>query len=406
MNPRPEDRRLIDDTVAAAAAATELPDGSTHAFIAARMLDGRVDDLSRRFRRRFQQLTGPIMAKSLEDTLFYRFVPLLSLNEVGGAPERFGVTTEDFHRANRERAGSWPYAMVATATHDTKRGEDARSRLNILSELPDVWEDALQRWQALVAPLLSDAEAPDPNDQYMLLQALLGAWPIELLGERSNRNALNAFRDRMETYLIKALREGKRHTSWLRSDAAYEDASLALLRRLLGARSRFITEFRPLARRLAEAGTVASLSRTILKCTVPGIPDIYQGTEFWDFSLVDPDNRRPVDYEARITALSRPQPLDELLAHWQDGRIKQGLLARLLADRAAAPDLYAGDDYEPLEASGAGAGHVIAFSRTGGNERLVVVVPRLVAGMSGEEPFPLGSGLGRHPRDGCGRTVA
>ncbi|MET0744340.1 MAG: malto-oligosyltrehalose synthase [Microvirga sp.] len=389
--PAPADRRLVEETVAAAAAATDLPDGSTHAFIAARMLDGRVDDLSRRFRRRFQQLTGPIMAKSLEDTLFYRFVRLLSLNEVGGAPERFGVTPEDFHRANRERAGSWPNAMVATATHDTKRGEDARARLNILSELPDVWEEALERWTALVAPLLSDKEAPDRNDGYMLLQALLGAWPIELLGERSNRDALNSFRDRMEAYLIKALREGKRHTSWLRSDAAYEDACLALLRQLLGPRSRFIAEFRPLARRLAGAGMVASLSRTILKCTVPGIPDIYQGTEFWDLSLVDPDNRRPVDYDARITALDRPAPLDAMLARWQDGRIKQAVLARLLADRASAPALYAGGDYATLEASGGGAGHVIAFSRTAFGERLIVVVPRLVAGMSGENLVPVGA---------------
>ncbi|MDQ4135704.1 MAG: malto-oligosyltrehalose synthase, partial [Pseudomonadota bacterium] len=399
--PSAEDRALVEETIAKAKRRSALPDLTLHDFIAAALLGGietnapgRPDpELVRRFRRRFQQLTGPVMAKSLEDTLFYRYVRLLSLNEVGGDPAHFGGTVEDFHRANADRVSSWPNAMIATATHDTKRGEDARARLNALSEMPDVWRDALERFERIAAPHVAShdgEEAPDANDRYMLFQALLGAWPVELLEEEAPREAADAFRQRIEEYLLKALREAKRHTSWVHGNEAYESAATGLLTALLDPGGAFLTEFRPLARRLAGLGMLNGLARTALKATLPGVPDIYQGTEFWDLSLVDPDNRRPVDYDARMRALERSEPLPQLLRSWRDGRVKQGLLARLLADRAATPSLYADGAYQPLQAKGDKARNVLAFVRSCGTESLAVVAPRLVASIADGEAMPLG----------------
>jgi (1->4)-alpha-D-glucan 1-alpha-D-glucosylmutase len=241
-----------------------------------------------------------------------------------------------------------------------------------------------------VAPLLLDGEQPDRNDRYMMFQAILGAWPAELMRDRMSGAALSSFRERMEAYLVKALRESKRHTSWLRTNDAYEEASLGLLQTLLGGKSSFLKEFRPLAQQLTQAGALASLSRTILKCTVPGVPDIYQGTEFWDYSLVDPDNRRPVDYKARMVAISATAPLEKLLEEWPDGRIKQRVLSRLLADRAAAPDLYARGRYVPLAASGSFGDRIVAFERVWRGERLVVAVPRLTQALAADGSLPVG----------------
>ncbi|HEX2555979.1 MAG TPA: malto-oligosyltrehalose synthase [Microvirga sp.] len=403
--PSEEDRALVEGTIAKAKRRSALPDLSLHDFIAAALLGGietdapgRPDpDLVRRFRRRFQQLTGPVMAKSLEDTLFYRYVRLLSLNEVGGDPAHFGGTVEDFHRANADRAAAWPHAMIATATHDTKRGEDARARLNALSEMPDVWRDAIERFERIAAPHVANLdgeEGPDANDRIMLLQALLGAWPVELLEEGEAPERAESFRERMEGYLLKALREAKRHTSWVHGNESYENAATALLAALLAPGGPFLAEFRPLARRLATFGMLNGLARTALKATLPGIPDVYQGTEFWDFSLVDPDNRRPVDYEARVRALEGGETLPRLLERWHDGRVKQALLVRLLADRAETPSLYADGAYQPLEASGEKARHVLAFQRSCGPASLVVVVPRLVATLVDGEALPLGPAWG------------
>jgi (1->4)-alpha-D-glucan 1-alpha-D-glucosylmutase len=234
----PEDLRLVEDTIAKAKRGSTLPDRTTHDFIAGALLGrietespGRPDgDLLRRFRRRFQQLTGPVMAKSLEDTLFYRFVRLLPLNEVGGDPGHFGVTVDQFHAAASERARDWPHTIIATATHDTKRGEDARGRLLALSEMPDAWAEAVERFDRLAEPHLvaqDEGEAPDANDRYMLLQTLLGAWPFELMQEGSDQ-LLEPFRQRIEEYARKALREAKRHTSWVNTNDAYEQATLNL----------------------------------------------------------------------------------------------------------------------------------------------------------------------------------
>jgi (1->4)-alpha-D-glucan 1-alpha-D-glucosylmutase len=389
--PNPEDRTLLEDTIAASKRHSGLPDRTVHDFIASALLERHVEesparrdvDLVHRFRRRFQQLTGPVMAKSLEDTLFYRYVRLLSLNEVGGDPHHFGVSPRDFHQINQERARSWPHAMIATATHDTKRGEDARARLNILSEMPDAWVDALARWQRSTASHveLNDEAAPDANDQYLILQAILGAWPMELLDDLSHANAVASFRERIEGFTTKALREAKRHTSWVHENEAYEGATLDLVRAILTPNSLFLTEFLPLARRIAFLGMLASLARTVLKATSPGVPDTYQGTEMWDLSLVDPDNRRPVDYAGRSEALEREEPATALLRQWRDGRIKQMVLAALLADRARTPNLYAFGDYHALWASGRYAEHVLAFTRSCGRDRLIVVVPRLISGL-------------------------
>ncbi|WP_262296481.1 malto-oligosyltrehalose synthase [Microvirga sesbaniae] len=380
-DPAAADIALIGETILAAQEASTLADRSVHAFIASALLGKAVADPAdiRRFRRRFQQLTGPVMAKSLEDTLFYRYGRLIALNEVGGDPGHFGLSPDAFHRANADRARDWPHAMIATATHDTKRGEDARARLLALSEMPEEWERALDLWREAAAPHLSQtdgATAPDANDQVILLQALLGAWPLELL-EKPDSEPLAAFRERMEEYLTKALREAKRHTSWVAPNDAYEGAARRLLHAALDPAAPILDRLRPLGRRLAVLGMLNGLSRTILKMTLPGVPDIYQGTEFWDFSLVDPDNRRPVDYESRRAALAANEPLSTLLKTWPDGRIKQHVLMRLLHDRAKSPTLYAEGGYQPLSTEGEQDSRLIAFVRQQGEAALVVVVPRL-----------------------------
>lgn len=399
----PEDRKLLEETVRLAKRWSVLPDRSVHDFVHAILLgenagghDGepmREDVL--RFRRRFQQLTGPVMAKSLEDTLFYRYARLLALNEVGGDPDHFGGSVEDFHRLNQERAEAWPHAMIATATHDTKRGEDARARLLALSEIPAEWKNAQAQWREVAASALTQIDgvaAPDGNDQYILFQALLGVWPIEIL-DADDAGVLAGLRERVEGFATKALREAKRHSSWVNADEEYEAAMHRLIGALLEPGSAFLETFRPLAQRLARAGALNALSRTVLKATLPGVPDTYQGTEFWDFSLVDPDNRRPVDYAERDRALDRDGDPVGLLANWRDGRIKQFVLHRLLEDRAAHPALYAEADYEPLDVEGEGAGNVLAFARVFGEERRVVIIPRLVSGtFAGEALAPAGWG--------------
>ncbi len=387
-----EDVALIEGAVAGAKRQSLLPDRSVHDF-AANVLLGRVDtegagrpaaEVVLRTRQRFQQLTGPVMAKSLEDTLFYRYGRLLALNEVGGDPGEYGLDEAHFHGLQAARARDWPNAMICTATHDTKRGEDARTRMLALSEMPEVWAQAWEDWKRVAAPHIArtpegDA-APDAVDQWMLMQAILGAWPLELLvGEDAGET--EAFVERAEGFAEKALREAKRRSSWVNADEGYEGATKTLLGALMRPGSHFLAAFRPIARRLAFLGMIAGLSRSVLKCTLPGIPDIYQGTEFWDFSFVDPDNRRPVDYPERERALGEADDPAALFAHWTDGRVKQAVLVRLLADRAAEPVFYADADYRPLRAGS----HAIAYARTqalpgGVTAERVVVAARLTAG--------------------------
>ena len=389
----PADVKLVGKTVAAAKRTSQLPDRSIHDFAAAALL-GRIEtdgpgrptpDHVARFRRRFQQLTGPVMAKSLEDTLFYRYGRLLSLNEVGGDPAELGIDVARFHAANGERARAWPDAMIATATHDTKRGEDARARLSVLSEIPDEWSAALDLWRDVAGPHLAwadDALTPDANDQYLLLQAILGAWPVALL-DRDDEDELAEFRSRLHGFVEKALREAKRHTSWVNVDERYEGAAKGLVDAILVPGSRFLAAFRPLALRLAEGGMANGLARTVLKGTLPGVPDIYQGTTTWDLSLVDPDNRRPVDYDSQAKALAEGLPPGALLTAWRDGRVKQAILARILGDRRDSPRLYAEGDYRPLKPTGAASERVIAFARKAGGDHLVTAVSRLPGNQEG-----------------------
>jgi (1->4)-alpha-D-glucan 1-alpha-D-glucosylmutase len=387
-----EDRELVTDTSANLALALEFPDLPALDFFVFVLLGAFENDkLSLdpegvgKVRRQFQQLSGPVMAKSLEDTLFYRDTRLIALDEVGGDPTRFGASPEEFHAGNLARLRSWPHAMIATETHDSKRGEDMRARLVALTEVPREWENAVELWKAVVAD--HSGPKPDDNDLYFMLQTIVGAWPLELLAA-PDPQSISAYVERLGAYFLKSLRESKRRSSWSDPKISYEDAVQDLVKSVFSIEGRFLGEASPFVRRLAHVGMLNSLSRLVLKGAVPGIPDTYQGTEFWDFSLVDPDNRRPVDYEARTRALGGGSPV-ELIESWMDGRVKQELLRRLLADRADAPELYAYGDYVDLSASGEGSRHVVAFSRNWQGASRVIVAGRLLAEFGRGQESPL-----------------
>ncbi len=344
--------------------------------------------LARRdFVLRFQQITGPVMAKGLEDTAFYRVYPLASLNEVGAEPEHFGVTPDEFHRSMAARLDHWPDGLSATTTHDTKRSEDVRARIDALSELPEAWDTALATFRALARPsktLLGGREVPDANEEYLLYQTLVGAWPPEHL---SDAVPGEEFTRRIRDYMLKALREAKVHTSWIQPDAAYDQAVSAFVEATLAPRedNRLRQELARFTGPIARAGFFTSLSQAILKIAAPGIPDLYQGTETWDFSLVDPDNRRPVDFARRrgmLAELDRrstadlPALLSELRNSLPDGRIKLWVVSRALRHRAAHPDLFSRGAYLPLSARGERAAQVVAFSRKNESGVAIAVAAR------------------------------
>ena len=330
----------------------------------------------------FQQVTGPVMAKGAEDTAFYRYVRLLALNEVGGDPRRFGMSVAAFHHLAQQRARQWPRAMVTTATHDTKRGEDARARLALLSEMPREWRRRLFQWLRLNRSRRSEIDGesvPDRNVQYLFYQALFGAWPPGLALD--DLAAMNSLAERMEAHMIKAARERKLETSWSNPNADYEAALQRYVRSVLdGSRPNpFLAEFHAFVGAIARHGAITALAQLVLKLTVPGVPDIYQGSELWDFSLVDPDNRRPVDWGARVALLKkleRMRPRD-LAADWQDGREKLYVTHRLLALRCAHPRLFAEGDYRPIEVAGDRSSHLCALARSHEGVSLVAAVPRL-----------------------------
>jgi (1->4)-alpha-D-glucan 1-alpha-D-glucosylmutase len=338
--------------------------------------------------QKFQQLTGPVMAKGLEDTALYRYTPLASLNDVGGDPDAFGLTVTAFHRYNRQRQQHWPLTLLATATHDTKRGEDVRARLNVLSELPQVWGASLQRWHQLNRPhqpVVDGQPVPARQEEYLLYQTLLGVWPFAPFSAAT----LVKLRKRMQAYMRKALREAKVHTSWTWVHAAYEQAVDTFIARLLDdtVSRAFLEDFRVLHTTVALYGLWNSLAQTLLKLTVPGVPDIYQGCELWDFSLVDPDNRRPVDYALRQQYLAelqqrcqeetRPELVQDLLRTRTDGRIKLYVIWQTLTLRRAQAAVFRDGAYLPLEVQGRHAAHVCAFARVHATAEVVVVVPRL-----------------------------
>jgi (1->4)-alpha-D-glucan 1-alpha-D-glucosylmutase len=350
---------------------------------------------------KFQQLTGPIMAKSVEDTVFYTYNRLVSLNEVGGSPDHFGVSVNAFHRRNAERLERWPHSLLTTSTHDTKRSEDVRARLNVLSEMSADWHAALARWGRLNSAkkvVVEDQPAPDRNDEYLLYQTLLGAWPNGLL----DAEALAKFRGRIGKYMRKATKEAKVHTSWINPNDEYDAAVEQFVARLLPetADDPFINDLLTLQRQVAFFGYFNSLSQVLLKLTSPGVPDLYRGSELWDFSLVDPDNRRPVDFARRRAILAELQRhiaeagddlsrlASELVDNVEDSRIKTYLIYQTLNFRRAHPDVFAHGSYLPLEATGAKRDHVCAFARSVGDEVILVVVPRLVVRLVGAAELP------------------
>lgn len=344
-----------------------------------------------RFAMRVQQYSGPVMAKGLEDTAFYRYNRLVALNEVGGHPDHVGVPLQAFHKANAQRARRWPHAMLSTSTHDTKRGEDTRARLAVLAEMPEEWARQLRTWSRILRARRGDVEGtapPDRNDEILFYQLLLGAWPAELTGTgMPDPEAVRAFATRMEGAMVKSMREAKLHSTWASPNAAYEEAMLGFLRDALDtdASNAFFDAFLPFQGRVARLGLCNSLVQTVLKLTVPGMPDIYQGADLWDLSLVDPDNRRPVDYALRARMLEqvsaalardRGAAMREMLANWRDGRIKLAITATLLAHRRERPDLYARGDYAPLAATGPQADRICAFARSQGAEAMLVIASR------------------------------
>jgi (1->4)-alpha-D-glucan 1-alpha-D-glucosylmutase len=336
---------------------------------------------ARRFALKVQQLTGPVMAKSLEDTAFYRYHRLLALNEVGGDPAAKALSADAFHQAMISRARQWPHGMTATATHDTKRGEDARARLIALAEIPGEWASAVAHWKILNAPhLVLDGKmrAPSATFEYMLYQALLGAWPT---GEIDD-----SFVQRIEAYALKAAREGKQETSWLNPNQAYETGLQTFIGRILdrSLSAEFMDSLQALAQRVALLGALNSLSQITLKAMIPGVPDFYQGTEFWDLSLVDPDNRRPVDFAGRAAALASLQDPDwtSLVQHWPDGRVKLAWTRHLLQLRTELADVFTHGDYQPLQPSGPHRDHVIAFARRRGRSAAIVAVAKSFAPLS------------------------
>jgi (1->4)-alpha-D-glucan 1-alpha-D-glucosylmutase len=400
--PSEADRRDIDWAIAQARRAEHAPDASVfdflHGLLTTDLVEQPKSGYSRqtviRFAMKVQQYSGPVMAKGLEDTAFYRYNRLVSLNEVGGHPDLFGVAVSAFHRANAERARCWPHAMLGTSTHDTKRGEDTRARLNVLSEIPEEWERQVQAWSRIIRARRGDIESaapPDHNDEYLLYQLLVGAWPVEFIDvDALDADALAAFAKRVEGALIKSVREAKVHSTWAAPNEAYEEPLKSFLRDCLDATrsNTFLDSFRAFTARIARLGMLNSIAQTLLKLTVPGVPDLYQGTELWDLSLVDPDNRRPIDYDVRralMTELANPRQapraIPALLERWKDGRVKLALISRTLALRQAHPDLFAEGGYEALEVGGARENHLCAFARRCGGKSAVVAVPRLVAAL-------------------------
>ena len=342
-----------------------------------------------RFIGKLQQITSPVAAKGTEDTALYVYNRLVSLNEVGSDPTQFGLEPSAVHDWMAARQRRSPSALSTTSTHDTKRGEDVRARLNVLSELPGAWKAAYARWRAVNRRFRTEVNgtlAPDPNEEYLIYQTLVGAWPFET-GAAVER----AFQDRMATYVTKALREAKIHTSWLSPDEEYEAAVERFVRAILDRRrpNLFLQAFEPFQARVAQHGIYNSLAQLLIKITAPGVPDFYQGTELWDLTLVDPDNRRPVDYEARRQALAALRHADPeaLLAERADGRIKMFVANRALAARAERRDLFERGGYVPIRAAGVRGECLFAFGR-GGTDLAITCVPRLTATLTPEASVP------------------
>jgi (1->4)-alpha-D-glucan 1-alpha-D-glucosylmutase len=409
-----EDRRYVDWAVAQAKKRNPEVDVGIFDFIrAALLLDlcGKrpavYQERVRRFAIRFQQYSAPVMAKGMEDTAFYIYNRLVSMNDVGGDPRRFGLSVSAFHHANQERSKNWPHSMLCTSTHDSKRSEDVRARIAVLSELADEWQEHVQRWQRVNQgrkAMIDQRPAPSANDEYLLYQTLLGAWPLEAFAEDAQ---LSILRERIDAYMLKAVREAKVDTSWMNPSAEYEQALASFVAALLetGRTNPFLTDFLPFARQVAWWGLYNSLSQVLLKLISPGVPDIYQGNELWDFSLVDPDNRRPVDYRYRRERLGELQSLMAdtneraervrgLLDTLEDGRAKLFLTWQALLLRARRPLLFEQGEYLPLASEGTKKEHICAFIRMFEGDMVIAIAPRWFATLTGDlAQRPLGEAI-------------
>ncbi len=418
--PQAEDRAVVNRAVALAKRQNPGIEASIFDFLRDILLFRFPADLDaegikehEHFVMKFQQTTGPIMAKGLEDTAFYIFNRLAALNEVGGEPEHFGITPAEFHATCTHNARRWPHTMLATSTHDTKRAEDTRARVLALSEMPDAWRESLRTWSKLNAAHKATiegetAQAPDPNEEYLLYQILLGTWPVgakgkdpaptsdavtthSLFGVLSGQEHAE-YIARIQDYMTKAIKEAKVNSSWVQPNEAWDEGVrkfiAALLRR---GDNPFVEAFEPLAETVARLGAMNSLAQTVLKLTVPGVPDIYQGCDTWDFSLVDPDNRRPVDYAQRREALDAlaGSPPGDLLAHWPDGRVKLFVTRTLLRYRREHAELFAQGSYRTLKVAGRHAESVVAFEREHEDRSVVVIVPRVTSRLGAG--FPVGA---------------
>lgn len=353
---------------------------------------GPMRRLRQRVLRRFHQLTSPAAAKAVEDTAFYRSGVLLSRNDVGFDPEHFSAPQTAFHQANMTRSLDYPGSLLATATHDHKRGEDTRARMAVLSERAVWYVDRVRHWQQLAAPLrrvLGGVSAPSPADELMLYQTLLASWPLEL--QSDDLQGLQGYFERVAAWQEKALREAKLVSSWSAPDTEYEAGCREFLAALLLDKQNWSLRaaIADAAQSLAPAGALNSLAQCMLRLSVPGVPDLYQGTEFWDFSLVDPDNRRPVDYAARRAALARTSSIEELLAGWRDGHIKQWLVAQVLNWRKAQPEVFSSGNYQSLDTVGEHASRVCAFVREYADQAILVAVPLRASALLGDSSDPL-----------------
>ena len=397
------DRRYIEWAVAAAKRRRSSTEGPILDFVRAALLlelpapTERIRQRMRSFVMKFQQITAPITAKGVEDTALYRFNRLTSLNEVGGEPDAYGTSVQAFHADCLYRAKNWPHEMLGTSTHDTKRSEDVRARINVLSEMTMAWRKTIERWRRMNRTRKREVDgraAPSPNDEFLYYQTLIGCWPLEELDPEGNRT----YCERIEAYMIKAAREAKLSTSWANINAEYEEALTQFIRATLELRegNLFLSDVVAVQRRLRRFGLFNGLSQLVCKLTAPGVPDIYQGNELWDFSLVDPDNRRPVDYDKRramLAQLSRsPQPAPaqarEMVEHIGDGRCKLYLTWKILQFRREHEELFRRGDYVPLRVTGEHAANLCAFGRRHGGGLLVTVAPRLYRRLLGERELP------------------
>ncbi|HYR23928.1 MAG TPA: malto-oligosyltrehalose synthase [Chthoniobacterales bacterium] len=385
-----EDRQVIERAIAAAKRRNPAMEESIFNFLRDILLfrfpenlDAQAREEHMHFVLKFQQFTGPIMAKGLEDTVFYIYNRLAALNEVGGEPQQFGLSVEAFHERNLDRHRNWPATLLATSTHDTKRSEDVRARMVAISEIPELWRRSLQRWRTANRrwkKMVNEAEAPDPDEEYLLYQTLLGTWPIAANGA-PEQNVGAEYVQRIQAYMTKALNEAKLNTSWIQPNEEWLATTRDFVAKVLDAtpKNKFLPAFLPVAEEIARLGAINSLAQTLLKLTSPGVPDIYQGNEVWDFSLVDPDNRRPVHYKRRaemLSCLSTKSP-EGLLQNWPDGRIKMFLTQRTLSFRNEHVDLFRNGNYLPLRITGAFADCCLSFARHLDQKSIIVIVPRL-----------------------------